>query len=232
MPEAAQSSNPDFQVADFNRSGHLLTSRYSFDIRRAGGSVLTAVRNRVGLMPEFIRLLNHRAINVTLPVLSLATTPAKIFGTDYETPYQRNYDGTIDLTILADKTNSIRNVFEDIIALIQNPRTGHWGFREDYVFDLRINHLPRTDKAVASYFIRECYPKTISSTELNYAQNDLVSFRVALSYRDYHTDFDIGGALNPAGLDVPQPSPPPPAPPPTPPPVVDGLPTDAFSLEF
>ena len=232
MPEEAFNSRSDFQVSEFKRNGHLLSSRYSFDIRRVGTHVLTAVGNRIGLLSEFTRSLNYRAINVTLPNVSLASAPAKIFGTDYEIPYQRNFDGTIDLTIIADKNNAIRNVFEDIIALIQNPRTGQWSFRDDYVFDLRVDHLSRSDVTTASYFIRECYPKTITSRSLSASQNELVAFTVALSYRDFHTDFDIGGPLNPAGLDLPAPSPPPPAPPPTPPPVVPGLPTDAFSLNF
>ena len=198
MPESTHFSNTELHIAGLQRGGHLLTSRYSLEIPSAGIAVRRAVDNRIGAFNTFLDLLNYRATSVTLPIISLASAPAKIFGTDYETPYQRNFDGTIDLIIIADKSNAIRNVFEDIIIQIQNSRTGAWGFRDEYVFDLKLNHLPRKDYVGSSYFIRECYPKTITSLEFNAAQNELVTFRVALSYRDYHTDFDIGlgGAPN------------------------------------
>ena len=191
--EGTQFSNPEFQVAALGLGGYVLSSRYDIQITNFGTALRTAISNRMDDTNTFIGLLNYRTTAISLPQIALASAPAKIFGTDYEVPYQRNFDGDISLTIIADKSNAIRNVFEDMIVGIQNTRTGHWNFRDEYAFDMRIGHLPRKDYVASSYFIRECFPKTIrSGAGLQATDNELHTFVVTLSYRDYHTDFDVG----------------------------------------
>lgn len=112
-------------------------------------------------------LMSAYTRSITFPTIEISTEPSPL-------PYTKNEDiqhidyGEVSFTILIDSDLLIWKNLMNIIQKIKNPKTGRYGYREDYRFDYIEVWIQKQNNANSFFYkFEDCIIKSISSLNLN-----------------------------------------------------------------
>lgn len=118
----------------------------------------------------------------TLPGASFSTTQNRSFGEFREVPYEKLYDSAT-FSFYVDKELQVKYMFDQWINSIQDPVTRKFNYYDSYTTDLSIDVQDLVDQTRYTVNMFECYPKSISSIQLDYAAKDIMKVSVSMQYK-------------------------------------------------
>jgi hypothetical protein len=130
-----------------------------------------------------ILLLCDQAI---LPGVNYATVQNRTFGEFREIPYEKLYD-QCTLSFYVDTELQVKRLFDGWVNQVQNPTTRTFNYYNDYICDMVIEVQDLNDKTRYQMILYECYPKSISNIQLDYASKDVMKVQVQIMYKHYTT---------------------------------------------
>ena len=128
------------------------------------------------------RLVSMFCDQVQIPGLNYNTNPILTYGETREAPYQRMFDN-ITLSFYVDNEMKVKKYFDDWQFSIQNPVTRTFNYYSDYIKPIQIGVEDIESKTKYMVELRECYPKTVSSIQMDAASKDLMKLSVTIAYR-------------------------------------------------
>jgi hypothetical protein len=132
---------------------------------------------------------------VNLPGMNLATTPYRFYGEAYEFPYERAFDA-VTLSFYMDSGMTIKAGFDRWMSQIVNPQTREINYYNIYTRDVEIKLVNVDESQPYGVILREAYPKTISSMNLDAAGRDVLKLQVTLQYRYWEPSSVAAQALS------------------------------------
>ena len=142
----------------------------------------------MGRSSDDAEMLSLFCETVSLPGLSLATTPQRIYGEVREMPYEKIYD-TVNLSFYVDSDMNLKLMFDNWIHSTIDPRTRQSNYYHNYVRDVRISVLPvDSDTPVYTVTLREAYPKAVGTVQMDAAARDVMKLPVTLNYKFHNID--------------------------------------------
>lgn len=166
-------------VAAVKTQGLMPSNRFKVEFSLPG-SVLNAPSG-TAFKPDLRKVMLY-CDTAQLPGMSISTTQARTYGEFREMPYERLFDN-INLTFYIDRTMDTKALFDTWINSIQNPASRQLAYYNDYITDMTIYVLDKSDKSQYSVKLYECYPKSIGSIQLDYAAKDVMKLQVSINYR-------------------------------------------------
>ena len=141
-----------------------------------------------------------------LPASTVGQALAPFRGRNIKIPTSRTFeDWTI--TILSDRGMTLRSKFEQwldsingAVSNVEDVENSVTNFDATVFTDWYVDKLDRSGKAIKSYKFKYCYPASISSVDLNAADEELQSFNVTLAYSYFVTTGVNTGGNNAAGI--------------------------------
>ena len=130
--------------------------------------------------------------SVTLPGMSISTQPARTYGEFREMPYERTFDN-INMTFYVDRTMDSKSLFDKWINSIQDPTTRQFNYYKEYITDIEMFVLDQNDKEQYRVKLFECYPKSISSIQMDYSAKDIMKIQVSMNYRYWTSGSAVTG---------------------------------------
>lgn len=119
---------------------------------------------------------------VQLPGSNFSTVQNRTFGEFREVPYERIYDN-ITMSFYVDTEMKVKELFDNWQNLISNPQTRTYNYYNNYITNMVIEVQDINDKTRYSVTLWECYPKTISSIQLDYNSKDIMKISVGMQYK-------------------------------------------------
>lgn len=133
------------------------------------------------------RLTEMMCDSVQLPGMTIATTPHNFWGEVREMPYGRSFDN-VTLSFYLDTEMHTKKVFDQWMALIQNPTTRTLNYYDNYVTQVEIDVLDlEKDSVMYSVKLFEAYPKTINAIQLDSSDKNIMKLTVVLNYKYFTT---------------------------------------------
>ena len=120
--------------------------------------------------------------SVQLPGANYSTVQNRIFGEFREMPYEKLYD-QISLTFYCDSDMKVKALFDDWQNIISNPVTRTYGYYNDYITDMFIEVQDINDNTRYAVRLQECYPKTISSIQMDMNSKDVMKVTIGFQYK-------------------------------------------------
>jgi hypothetical protein len=134
--------------------------------------------------------------SVKVPGLTFATAEAKTYGEIREMPYQRIFE-PIEMTFYVDNSMAVKQLFDSWLAAVINPTTRTVNYYHDYVTDITISIYDIDEKARYEVNAYQCYPKTVSSVQLDYANKDNMKLSVSLLSKYWDSDLLQSSGVSP-----------------------------------
>lgn len=135
---------------------------------------------------------------VQVPGVNLATVQNRTFGEFREVPYEKLY-GDIQLNFYVDTGMYVKGFFDAWMNSIQNPVTRNFSYYKSYTTQMTIDIEDLNDETRYSVTAYECYPKTVSPIQLDYASKEVMKLQVTMQYK-YWTSYATR-VENPDGSD-------------------------------
>lgn len=120
--------------------------------------------------------------SVSLPGLSVATTPQRIYGEQHEIPYERMFD-PVTFTFYVDSGMIIKKAFDDWMSQIINPLTRAQAYYKDYIRNITIKVYNVDDSVPYMVTLKEAYPKSIQAVQLDANGKDIMRLTVTIVYK-------------------------------------------------
>ena len=120
--------------------------------------------------------------SVSLPGLSVATTPHRIYGEQREVPYERMFD-PVTFTFYVDSGLIIKKAFDDWMAQIIDPLTRTQAYYNDYIRDVTIEVYNVDDTVPYAVTLYKAYPKSVQAVQLDANGKDIMKLTVTLVYK-------------------------------------------------
>lgn len=124
---------------------------------------------------------------VQLPGLNLATVQNRSYGEFREVPYEKLY-GDIQMSFYVDTNLYVKTFFDDWMASIQNPYTRTFEYYNRYITDMEIRVEDLQNSSVYVVTAYECYPKTVSPIQMDYANKDIMKLQVTMQYKYWRSE--------------------------------------------
>ena len=124
---------------------------------------------------------------VQIPGQNYSTVQNRTFGEFREVPYERIYDN-ITLSFYVDTDMNVKKIFDKWMDKISDPTTRTYGYYKDYTVDMTIEVQDLTDQTRYRVNLFECYPKTVSTIQLDYNSKDVMKLQVAMQYKYWTSD--------------------------------------------
>ena len=123
-----------------------------------------------------------------LPASEVGETNITFRGRVVKFAGERTY-ANMTFTIINDTDFSLRNAFERWQNGINN-HTDNEGLTNpaDYQVDLFVDQLDRNGSTIKSYTLRGAYPVTVSAITLNYGEDGIETFTVAMAYQYFESN--------------------------------------------
>jgi hypothetical protein len=121
---------------------------------------------------------------IQLPGTNYSTTQNRTFGEFREVPYEKLYDN-ITMSFYVDVDMKVKSLFDDWSNLISNPVTKTYNYYNNYITDMVIEVQDINDKTRYEMTLFECYPKTISSIQMDYAAKDVMKISIGMQYKNW-----------------------------------------------
>lgn len=119
---------------------------------------------------------------VQIPGLNYNTSAHMTYGETREVPYGRMFD-SITLSFYVDNEMKVKKYFDDWQYTIQNPVTRNFNYYNNYIKPIQIDVEDISSKTKYTVELRECYPKTVGSIQMDAASKDLMKLSVTLAYK-------------------------------------------------
>jgi len=102
-----------------------------------------------------------------------------------------------DVTFVFHLTNDyhMKKLFDRWVDLIINPETYHASYKKDYVTDVTIQQLNQQNIPVYGVKLKNAFPVTVNTIELNNGSAETQKLNVTLTYEDYETEGSIASSL-------------------------------------
>ena len=137
-------------------------------------------------IPGLNETLSDACEIVSFPGSTVASMPYKVHGPARDIPYERLYDGDLEVSFRLDASGMIRRFFMNWQALIVDPQTNDLGYYDDYVCDMTIDIINNDDDVVMSGKLYEVWPKEVKPLSLGYANNeDYLRQEISFAYRKF-----------------------------------------------
>jgi len=158
----------------------------------------------IGLLPSVSRSLTLRCNSVSIPGRSLTTQNYRFYGPQRQMPYEPLYSGDMNITYILSSDLRERIFFETWLDGICNPQNYKFSFYEEYITNMQIRMLDKTDTVVYTAILEEVYPKQVGEIMMGYEKdNEMATQDIILAYRKYTPIFSV----NTAPLPIPSPLP-------------------------
>jgi len=118
----------------------------------------------------------------SLPGINYATTQNRSFGEFREIPYEKLFD-TCQMTFHVDRHMTVRKIFDDWMAYIQNPVNRSFNWYSNYITDVKIQVQDLEDKTHYEVTLYEAYPKAVASIGLDAEGKDTMRLDVTFQYK-------------------------------------------------
>lgn len=118
----------------------------------------------------------------SLPGVSYSTTQNRSFGEFREIPYEKLFD-TCQLTFHVDRHMTVKKLFDDWMAYIQNPVNRSFQWYRNYITDLKIQIQDLEDKVTYEVALYEAYPKVLGAVSLDAEGKDTMRLDVTFQYK-------------------------------------------------
>lgn len=157
------------------------------------------LRNIGVLNSEITRMTSLYCDATALPGVSYSTAQAKTYGEVREMPYERMFDN-INLSFYIDSDMKIKYMFDAWVQNIQDINTRSFNYYKDYTVDMYIDVQNYNEENKYRVMLYECYPKSVSPINMEYAGKDVMKLQVSLNYKYWKSDLigvtdDIGKNL-------------------------------------
>lgn len=136
---------------------------------------------------NFLRTLSFYCDATSLPGVSFSTTQAKTYGEVREMPYERLFDN-VNLSFYVDSDMKVKYLFDKWSQSIQNINTRSFNYYNEYTTDIEIFVQDYEDKDKYKIRLYECYPKSVSPINMEYAGKDVMKLQVSLNYKYWKSD--------------------------------------------
>ena len=175
-------------IAQINSTGH--TDGYAVPNRFE--VVITPPEKLQVKYPSQPRVVSLRCESITVPGRNLnTTTDTNIYGPTREIVDGVTYAEDITMNFQASSGLGERVFFEEWQKLAFDESTWNIGYYNDYVSIIEVYILDRQDQRTFGLKLWECFPKTITGTELNQAtNNEIIKTSISFSFR-YWDSLDI-----------------------------------------
>jgi hypothetical protein len=162
-------------IASISNEGLMKTSRFS---------VMFTIPNAVadGPYTSELRKILLYCDTINLPGISMATTEAKTFGEIREMPYQKLFEAA-QMTFYVDNAMSVKLLFDNWFAGIQDPVTRTFSYYDDYKTDMSIEVFDTADNSRYTLNMFQCYPKSIGAVQMDYQSKDIMKLTVTMNYK-------------------------------------------------
>ena len=132
---------------------------------------------------------------IQIPGINLSTTQNRTFGEFREVPYEKLY-GDIQMSFYVDTNLYVKTYFDSWFNSIQNPDTRTFEYYNRYITDMEIQIEDLQNSSVYMVTAYECYPKTISPIQMDYAGKDIMKMQVTMQYKYWRSESN-GQTLTP-----------------------------------
>jgi hypothetical protein len=122
------------------------------------------------------------ADSVQLPGVNFSTIQNRAYGEFREVPYEKLFDN-INMSFYVDQDLKVKKLFDQWINGIQNPRTRTFNYYNNYTTNMVIEVQDLNDKTRYEVVLHECYPKTMSSIQLDASNKDVMKLQVSMQYK-------------------------------------------------
>lgn len=119
---------------------------------------------------------------IQLPGVNLATVQNRSFGEFREVPYEKLF-GDISMNFYVDQALVVKQFFDAWMSSIQNPYTRTFAYYKSYTTQMNIQVEDLNDNTRYTVTAYECYPKTISPIQMDYASKDVMKLQVTMQYK-------------------------------------------------
>lgn len=119
---------------------------------------------------------------VQLPGANYSTVQNRTYGEFRETPYEKIYDN-ISMSFYVDNDMKVKALFDDWMNVISNPVTRTYNYYNKYITNMVIEVQDLNDNTRYEVTLWECYPKGISSIQMDYASKDVMKLQVNMQYK-------------------------------------------------
>ena len=89
----------------------------------------------------------------------------------------------------------MKKLFDRWLDLIVNPETYQVGYKKEYVTDVTIQQLNQQNVPVYGVKLKNAFPVTVNTIELNNASAETQKLNVTLTYEDYETEGSIASSI-------------------------------------
>ena len=137
-----------------------------------------------GINPGNLQKILLFCDQIQLPGTNYSTTQNRMFGEFREVPYEKLYDN-ITMSFYVDVDMKVKSLFDDWSNLISNPVTKTYNYYNTYITDMHIEVQDINDKTRYEMTLFECYPKTISSIQMDYAAKDVMKISIGMQYKNW-----------------------------------------------
>lgn len=137
-----------------------------------------------GINPANLQKILLFCDQIQLPGTNYSTTQNRMFGEFREVPYEKLYDN-ITMSFYVDVDMKVKSLFDDWSNLISNPVTKTYNYYNSYISDMVIEVQDINDKTRYQMTLFECYPKTISSIQMDYAAKDVMKISIGMQYKNW-----------------------------------------------
>ena len=195
MTQFQGSSKIENMISNILDNGFLTTNRYvaEFQLPKALAGDYSKVPN-----------LMIRCSNVTVPGRNISTVGYRIYGPTRQMPYEILYNGEINLTYILSRDMGERGFFEKWMGVVLNNNDYKVGYYDNYVGNLAIHVLDRSDQLAYTSLVEEVFPKTIGELSLaNDRENEYLTQEVTLCFRKYTSQFFVRQFPEYNGGDIP-----------------------------
>jgi hypothetical protein len=119
---------------------------------------------------------------VQIPGINLSTVQNRTFGEFRETPYEKLFD-TMNMSFYVDSDMQVKLLFDNWMASIQDPITRTFSYYDQYTTDITIQVQDINDRSKYQLTLYECYPKTVGSIQLDYANKEVMKLTINMQYK-------------------------------------------------
>lgn len=135
-----------------------------------------------GVSPAALQKVLLFCDQVQLPGANFSTVQNRTFGEFREVPYEKIYDN-ITMSFYVDTNMEVKRLFDSWQNQISNPITRTYNYYKNYITNMEIEVQDINNKTRYAVTLFECYPKSISSVQLDYASKDVMKLQVGMQYK-------------------------------------------------
>jgi len=137
--------------------------------------------------------------NAQLPGTQILSTPARTFGEVREVPYELQYD-PVTLSLYIDNNWAVKKYFDEWRTEVfdfKSRVSGYYGIEgsRGYAKDVTIYCYNKDSQETYTVRLREAFPKTIGSVNLDYGNKEIPRLAVTLQYA-YWEPLEVPGQPN------------------------------------